>query len=62
LLGSLEKRLKEIFYEIVGEHEFEILAIELTPDHVHVFVLVTPKLVPGKMVSIFKNITAGVNI
>jgi len=33
LLGSIEKRVKELFYEIAGEHDFEILAMELMPDH-----------------------------
>jgi len=58
LLGSLEARLKELFYQIAEEHDFEILAMELMPDHVHVFVSAAPKCAPGKIVSIFKNITS----
>jgi putative transposase len=58
LLGSLENRLKELFYEIAKEHDFEILMIELMPDHVHLFVSVAPKWAAGKIVSIFKTITS----
>jgi putative transposase len=58
LLGSIEKRVKELFYEIAEEHDFEILAMELMPDHVHLFVSAAPKWAPGKIVSIFKNITS----
>jgi putative transposase len=58
LLGSIEKRVKELFYEIAEEHDFEILAMELMPDHVHLFVSAAPKWSPGKIVSIFKAITS----
>ena len=55
-LDSIEKRLKEIFYEIAEEHKFETLAMELMPDHAHRFVSATLKWPSGKIVSIFKNI------
>ena len=58
LLGSIEKRIKELFYEIAEEHDFEILAMELIPDHVHLFVSAAPKRAPRKIVSIFKVITS----
>ena len=58
LLGSIEKRLKELFYEIAEEHGFEILEMELMPDHVHLFVSAAPRWAPGKIVSTFKAITS----
>jgi len=58
LVGSIENRIKELFYEIAEEHDFEILAMELMPDHVHLFVSAAPKWAPGKIVSIFKAITS----
>jgi putative transposase len=58
LLGSIEKRIKELFYEIAEAHDFEILAMELMPDHAHLFVSAAPKWAPGKIVSIFKTITS----
>ena len=58
LLGSVEKRVKELFYEIAEEHDFEILAMEPMPDHVHPFVSAAPKWAPDKIGSIFKAITS----
>jgi putative transposase len=58
LLGSIEKRLKELFYEIAEEHGFEILEMELMPDHVHLFVSAAPRWAPGKIVGTFKAITS----
>jgi len=58
LLGSIEKRLKELFYEIAEEHGFEILEMELMPDHVHLFVSAAPRWAPGKIVGTFKTITS----
>ncbi len=58
LLGAIEERLKNLFYEIAEEHEWEILEMELMPDHVHVFVSAGPKWSPGKIVGTFKAITS----
>jgi len=58
LLGSIENRLKELFYEIAEEHDFEILEMELMPDHVHLFVSATPRWAAGKIVGTFKTITS----
>jgi len=58
LLGSIEKRLKELLCEIAEEHDFEILEMELMPDHVHLFVSAAPKWAPGKIVGTFKEITS----
>ena len=58
LLGTIEKRLKELFCEIAEEHGFEILEMELMPDHVHLFVSAAPRWAPGKIVGTFKAITS----
>jgi putative transposase len=58
MLGFLEERLKEIFCEIAEEYDFEILEMELIPDHIHLFVSAVPKWSPGKIVSTFKAITS----
>lgn len=56
---SIEKRVKELFYEIAiaKEHDFEILAMQLMPDHVHLFLSAAPKWVSGKIVSTSKKTT-----
>jgi len=56
LFISIEKRVKELFYEIAEKHDFEILGMELMPGHVHLFVSAAPKWAPGKIVGIFKTI------
>ena len=33
LKGKIEKRLKELIYEIADEYGFDILALEIMPDH-----------------------------
>jgi putative transposase len=59
LSGCIEKRVKELFYEITEEHDFGILARELMPDHVHLFLSAAPKWAPRKNASVFKNIRLG---
>lgn len=42
LTGPLALRLKKILAEVAGEHGWRIEALEVMPDHVHVFVYVGP--------------------
>ena len=56
LLRSIEKRVKELFCEFIEERNFQILAMEVNPDHVHLFAPMAPKWAPEKTASIFKNI------
>ena len=43
---------------IIEEHDFEISAMELMPDHVYLFISVPQKWALGKSVGIFKTITS----
>jgi len=47
------KDLKE--YQIAEKWEFEILASEIMPDHVHLFVSAPPKYAPAQIIKIFKG-------
>jgi putative transposase len=47
--------LKQICFEIATELEFEILALEVMPDHVHLFVSCPPKWSPSEIVRRFKG-------
>lgn len=58
LVGPVEARLKEWLAEIAAQYGFEILAVELMPDHVHLFVSAPPKFAPAEMVRLFKGITS----
>ncbi len=58
LVGSVEARLKELLAEIAMQYGFEILAVKVMPDHVHLFVCAPPKYAPTEMVRLFKGITS----
>jgi putative transposase len=50
--------LKELLAEIATQNGFEILAVEVMPDHVHLFVSAPPKFSPAEIVRLFKGITS----
>jgi putative transposase len=52
LVGHVEARLKEWLTEIATQYGFEIRAVEVMPDHVHLLVSA-----PAEMVRLFKGIT-----
>jgi len=58
LVGPVEARLKELWAEIAIQYGFEILAAEVMPDQVHVFVSAPPKFAPAEIVRLFKGITS----
>jgi putative transposase len=37
LTGGIAKRLQEIIFELVKEHGWTLIALEIMPDHVHMF-------------------------
>jgi putative transposase len=57
-VGPVEARLKELLAEIAMQYGFEILAVEVMPDHVHLFVSAPPKFSPAEIVRLFKGITS----
>jgi putative transposase len=58
LVGPVEARLKELLAEIATQYGFEILAVEVMPGHVHLFVSAPPKFAPSEIVRLFKGITS----
>lgn len=44
--GCLDKRLKELIYQAIGEIECKVIALETHYDHVHLFVNTHPRLAP----------------
>ena len=55
LTGNVEKRLKEILYEEADKMDVEIKALEIMPDHVHMFIEFDPRLMLHKVVKQFKG-------
>jgi len=58
LVGETAERLEELIREVAEKYGFEILALEIMPDHVHLFVSAHPKFAPATLVKLFKGITA----
>lgn len=38
LINNVAKRLQEIIFELVTEHGWRLIALEIQPDHVHLFI------------------------
>ena len=55
LVGAVKRRLEEIVQEISEERGFEVLALEIQPDHVHLFVSTYPQLGCHKIVKSIKG-------
>lgn len=50
--------MKEILDEVASEHGWQIEAVEVMPDHVHVFVLVGPRDSAATVARAFKGRTS----
>lgn len=55
LTGKVAQRLKEIFTQVAEEKRVKILALEVRPDHLHLFVSCYPQMVVHKLVKAFKG-------
>jgi putative transposase len=58
LTEPIATRLKQLFREIATQYGFEVIADEVMPDHVHLFVSAPPKFSPSQVVRLFKGITS----
>jgi putative transposase len=55
LVDRVRVRLEELLRETAPELECEILALEILPDHLHLFVSATPQWAPNQLVARFKG-------
>jgi len=58
--GRVARRLSEVLERIADERGWQIVAKEVMPDHVHLFVRVGPTDAPAAVVRAFKGRTARV--
>jgi len=58
LVGAVKTRLEEIIYETAPQIECAVLALEVMPDHVHLFVSAVPQMAPNEVVGRFKGKSA----
>ena len=55
MIGDVATRTRQIFMELAIEKGWDILALEVAPDHVHLFVAVKPSDSPHLVVKAFKG-------
>lgn len=60
LIGPVAARLRELIEAKAREHGWRIVACEVMPDHVHLFVKTRPKDSPSYVANQFKGITSRV--
>ena len=58
LVGEVADRLRGVLHEIAQDKGFEILALEIQPDHVHCFYSAPPNIAPALAIQWFKGISA----
>lgn len=58
LKGEAEVSLKRILAEIATKYDYEILEMEVMPDHVHVFIGAKPTVAPTDVARTLKSISA----
>lgn len=60
LVGDIATRMCQICLELSIEKEWDILALEVASDHVHLFVSVFPTDTPALVVKLFKGRSANI--
>lgn len=55
LVAPVDVRLKELIEEVAGEHGMKVHAIQVMPDHVHLFVEANPTLCVAEIVNRIKG-------
>lgn len=58
LVKDVEQRFKDILSEICEENDFNIVALEVMPDHVHVFLNALPSISPSDIMAKVKGVTS----
>jgi putative transposase len=55
LSEPIEIRLKGILREVIGEHDAEIIELEIMPDHVHILVSCNPTFGIKRLIGLMKG-------
>jgi len=59
-MGPVADRLKEIIQTTATDRAWEVIALEVMPDHVHLFASAPPTVSPSDLVEVFKGVAARV--
>jgi len=55
LVGAVKERLEQLLRETCAEIDCEILALEIMPDHLHLFVSTVPQMAPNQITARLKG-------
>lgn len=58
LINGIDIRLKEIFLEIANEYQFDIIEMEIMPDHVHLLIDCNPRFGIMNCIKVLKGISS----
>ena len=58
LSNPVDARLKELILEVAARREMTVHALEVMPDHVHLFVETDPRWAPAEVVGKFKAVSS----
>jgi putative transposase len=54
----MKTTLENLFHTIAHEHDMEVLAVDVQPDHIHLFVSIPPALSVADAMKLLKGISA----
>ena len=54
---AIKNIIKDTIEELSIKHNYEILALEIMPDHIHLFISALPKYAPSNLMNIIKGTT-----
>ncbi len=55
LTGKIKSRLQEIIFDLCTENNWSLIALEIMPDHVHMFLEVDPTFAPSVIIKRVKG-------
>jgi putative transposase len=58
LVNEVDRRFREVLQQVCDEHELTIVALEVMPDHVHLFVNAPPSISPSDVMAKVKGVTS----
>ena len=58
LVKDVDRRFREILQQVCDEHELIIVALEVMPDHVHLFINAPPSMSPSDIMAKVKGVTS----
>lgn len=58
LSDGIDARLKEVLFDVARDMDFNIKALEVMPDHVHIFIDLDPRVPPHKAIKTMKGRSA----